>query len=194
MVLSGGKSYYDRSVVSIYSTNVVNLTACIYNNADNMIWIYFKMIFWRCRCLGNARSSIPMPSEINNKLVGVATCVLVTLFISWWLILVHTGAVMLRCSMVLLIKDWIYLVEFPVDTWCKGNVITTSGCHYDLIKFRVGISVIVTLSVDSIASLLRQNCTVAWFVRNIDVINALCISAVGSGSDLDWNGDQPRFN
>ena len=32
------------------------------------------------------------------------------------------------------------------------------------------------------------------FGRNIDVINALCISKVGSGGDMDWNGDQPRFN
>ena len=48
MVLSAGKSNYDKLVVSIFSTNLVSLTAYISGNADNVIWIYLKMMVWRC--------------------------------------------------------------------------------------------------------------------------------------------------
>ena len=48
VALSAGKANYDQLVVSIFSTNLVSLTAYIYRNADNVIWIYFKMMVWRC--------------------------------------------------------------------------------------------------------------------------------------------------
>ena len=34
----------------------------------------------------------------------------------------------------------------------------------------------------------------ALFGRDIGVIDALCVSGVGCGDDLDWNDDQPRLN
>ena len=65
VVLWTGKSYYDKLVVSTFSTNLFSLTAYTCSNAANLIWIYFKMMFWRCWCIGAARVSVSKPSEGN---------------------------------------------------------------------------------------------------------------------------------
>ena len=65
VVLWTGKSYYDKLVVSTFSTNLFSLTAYTCRNAANVIWIYLKMMFRRCWCIGAARVSVSKPSEGN---------------------------------------------------------------------------------------------------------------------------------
>ena len=52
---------------------------------------------------------------------------------------------------------------------------------------------VIVISLDLIASILRQDGAMALFKRNIEVIDKLGVPGFYSRDGSDWNGDQPSF-
>ena len=52
---------------------------------------------------------------------------------------------------------------------------------------------VIVISLDLIASILRQDGAMVLFKRNIEVIDTLGVPGFYSRDGSDWNGDQPSF-